>query len=243
MSLIPKKRKGIAFVIFTFIAVIMFFAFIGMLFADESVSVSFTPTVKYENEPIHIDLSYTGINPAGIAHYEVYIFEITNGVLNHYAVYSAAENLIGSSSYSVNLSTTLPAKNNPPLDYYNIDVYVSFYGQEGGDILLENFTVLPARELKSDEETKEEPVWIRTMPMTCYRVWINEDNNFQFIFWYPYRDNNWVKIYDASGKIVYEIDMPYDNPNIIVDLPNGMYTVKTFTVGSTEPIQSFVIGK
>jgi hypothetical protein len=87
------------------------------------------------------------------------------------------------------------------------------------------------------------PVWVRTMFMTCYRAWINEDNKFQFIFWYPYRDNNWVKIYDMEGKMVYEIDMPYDNPNLIVDLPDGMYTVKTFTVGSTEPRQTFVIGK
>jgi hypothetical protein len=88
-----------------------------------------------------------------------------------------------------------------------------------------------------------EPVWIRTMPMTCSHVWINEDNKFQFVFQYPYRDNNWVKIYDMSGKEVYSVDMPYDNPNLIVDLPNGMYTVKTFTVGSTEPIQTFIIGK
>ena len=86
-------------------------------------------------------------------------------------------------------------------------------------------------------------VWIRDRPMTCYRVWINEDNNFQFVFWYPYADNNWVRIYGMDGNMVYEIDMPYDNPNLIVDLPDGMYTVKTFTVGSTEPIQTFVIGK
>ena len=51
---------------------------------------------------------------------------------------------------------------------------------------------------------------------------------FQFSFIYPYADNNWVKIYDMAGNMVYEIDMPYDNPNIIADLPNGMYTVKTF---------------
>ena len=43
--------------------------------------------------------------------------------------------------------------------------------------------------------------------------------------------------------MVYEIDMPYVNPNIIVDLPNGTYTVKTFSVGSAEPIQTIVIGK
>jgi hypothetical protein len=93
------------------------------------------------------------------------------------------------------------------------------------------------------QEKAEEPVWVRTQEMTCKQVWVNEDNKFQFSFIYPYRDNNWVRIYDMTGKMVYEIDMPYDNPNIIVDLPDGMYTVKTFTVGSGEPIQTFVIGK
>jgi hypothetical protein len=87
-----------------------------------------------------------------------------------------------------------------------------------------------------------EPVWVRDSEMKCKQVWINEDNKFQFSFIYPYRDNNWVKIYDMSGKEVYSIDMPYDNPNIIVDLPNGMYTVKTFN-DQPEPIQEFVIGK
>ena len=78
--------------------------------------------------------------------------------------------------------------------------------------------------------------------MTCKRVWVNEDNKFQFSFIYPYRDKNWVKIYDSSGKEVYSIDMPYDNPRIIVDLPDGQYTVKTFN-DQPEPIQEFVIGK
>ena len=92
--------------------------------------------------------------------------------------------------------------------------------------------------------TESEPVvWVRTMPMTCYQVWINEDNNFQFVFWYPYRDNNWVKIYDMSGKEVFSIDMPIDNPNLIVDLPDGFYTVKTFNLDPTTPIQTFIIGK
>ena len=92
-------------------------------------------------------------------------------------------------------------------------------------------------------ETAAETIWARTQEMTCKQVWINEDNKFQLSFIYPYRDNNLVKIYDMSGKEVYSIDMPYDNPNIIVDLPDGMYTVKTFTVGLTEPIQTFIIGK
>ena len=90
--------------------------------------------------------------------------------------------------------------------------------------------------------TAIEPVWVRTQEMTCKQVWINKDNKFQFSFIYPYRDNNWVKIYDMSGKEVFSIDMPYDNPNIIVDLPDGMYTVKTFN-DQPEPIQTFIIGK
>jgi hypothetical protein len=46
-----------------------------------------------------------------------------------------------------------------------------------------------------------------------------------------------------GGKEVFSFDMPYDNPNLMVDLPDGIYTLMTFTVGSTEPIQEFVIGK
>ena len=87
-----------------------------------------------------------------------------------------------------------------------------------------------------------EPVWVRDTQMKCKVVWINQDNMFQFSFIYPYADNNWVRIYDMAGNMVYEVDMPYDNPNIIVDLPNGMYTVKTFN-DQPEPIQTFVIGK
>ena len=83
---------------------------------------------------------------------------------------------------------------------------------------------------------------IRTSELVCNRVWINEDNKFQFSFLYTYADNNWVRIYDMDGNMVYEADMPYDNPNLIVDLPDGMYTVKTFH-DQPEPIQTFLIGK
>ena len=83
---------------------------------------------------------------------------------------------------------------------------------------------------------------IRTMEMTCFIAEITEDNMFRLVFIYPYRDNNWVRIYDMSGNMVYEIDMPYDNPIIIVDLPDGMYTVKTFH-DQPEPLQTFIIGK
>ena len=86
------------------------------------------------------------------------------------------------------------------------------------------------------------PVWVRTGPMECANVWVNQNGNFQFVFWYPYRDNNWVRIYDASGKEVYSIDMPLDNPQFEVSLPDGIYTVKTFN-DQPEPLQTFIIGK
>ena len=93
------------------------------------------------------------------------------------------------------------------------------------------------------EVAEPEPVWVRTMPFTCYRVWINENNNFEFIFWYLYKSNNWVRIYDMEGNMVFEVDMPYHDPNLIVDLPDGMYTVKTFNDDPETPLQEFIIGK
>jgi hypothetical protein len=95
----------------------------------------------------------------------------------------------------------------------------------------------------ADNTYQKEDIWVRNTEMTCKNVWINDSGDFQFSFIYPYADNNWVRIYDMAGKMVYEVDMPYDNPNIIVDLPNGMYTVKTFNVDPANPIQTFVIGK
>ena len=88
-----------------------------------------------------------------------------------------------------------------------------------------------------------EPVWVRDVQMTCYQVWVNEDNAFEFVFWWEYRDNNWVKIYDMSGNEIFSIDMPYGDAHFIANLPDGMYTVKTFNVDSVTPIQIFTIGK
>ena len=80
----------------------------------------------------------------------------------------------------------------------------------------------------STVKTESKPAWVRPMPMTCWQVWINEDNDFQFIFWYPYKDKNWVRIYDMEDNMVFEVDVPEYDPNLIVDLPDGMYTVKTY---------------
>jgi hypothetical protein len=88
-----------------------------------------------------------------------------------------------------------------------------------------------------------ETVWVRDHSLTCYQVWVNENDNFQFAFWYPYADNNWVKIYDANGSEVFSIDMPIDNPQFEVSLPDGTYIVKTFNIDQANPIETFNISK
>ena len=85
-------------------------------------------------------------------------------------------------------------------------------------------------------------VWVRDHPMTCYQVWVNKDNNFEFVFWWEYKSSNWVKIYDMNGNEVFSIDMPYGDAHFVANLPDGMYTVKTFN-DQPEPIQTFIIGK
>ena len=83
----------------------------------------------------------------------------------------------------------------------------------------------------------------RTQEMTANQVWVNEAGCFEFVFWYEYASNNWVKIYDMSGVEVFSIDMTHGKANFEACLPDGMYTVKTFHNGFEKPIQEFVIGK
>jgi len=92
-----------------------------------------------------------------------------------------------------------------------------------------------------EDEIVVEPI-VRSNPMTCYQVWINEYNNFEFVFWWAYKNNNWVQIFDKSGNLVWETDFLKDEPNFEVDLPDGMYTVKTFHEAG-HILQEFVIGK
>ena len=137
---------------------------------------------------------------------------------------------------------------NPSADLFSADtVRVSFgvvynsaqYAASNFD----NFILTYNQSSQTAEQT-----WVRTMPMMCQYVWINEDGHFQFKFLYPYADNNWVKIYamnadGSAGELVFEADMPHMNPNLIVDLPDGMYIVMTFHDDMANPIQTFTIGK
>ncbi len=96
---------------------------------------------------------------------------------------------------------------------------------------------------ENGEEDAEEPsVWVRDVDMTCYQVWLNGDNAFEFVFWWEYENNNWVKIYDMEGNEVFSIDMPYGAANFVAELPDGMYTVKTFHEEG-HILQEFLIGK
>jgi hypothetical protein len=95
---------------------------------------------------------------------------------------------------------------------------------------------------KAAAEPEPEP-WVRgDRDMVCYQVWVNDDNCFELVFWWEYADNNWVKIYDMEGNLVWETDMPYGDAHIEVCLPDGMYLVKTFH-DQPEPLQEFYIGK
>jgi hypothetical protein len=55
-------------------------------------------------------------------------------------------------------------------------------------------------------------------------------------------ENIWVKIFGMDANKVLSIDMKYGNARFEADLPDGMYTVKTFHLGDV-PIQEFIIGK
>jgi len=91
----------------------------------------------------------------------------------------------------------------------------------------------------------DEPVYIpvRTNQMTCWQVWVNENNNFEFIFRWEYANNNWVKIFDLAGNEAFSIDMKKGGARFEANLPDGMYTVKTFHNDYETPIQEFIIGK
>lgn len=128
--------------------------------------------------------------------------------------------IIGSDDWSTEIAVTLPAGS-----YYA--------GLLIGDQIIEENIVDVERFVVAD----------RHSPMTCWQIYVNEAGNFEFIFRWEYASNNWVKIYDMEDKLVYELDFPYGTPRFEVDLPDGMYTVKTFHNNFETPIQEFIIGK
>jgi len=127
-----------------------------------------------------------------------------------------------------------------PAHYFAILVTTFNLGEELADV--KEFDVSVCNEIEEEAEEIIIP-WVRDVEMTCHQVWINEDNNFEFVFWWEYANNNWVKIYDMAGNEVFSIDMKKGNARFEADLPDGMYTVKTFHNEFGTPIQEFLIGK
>jgi hypothetical protein len=105
-----------------------------------------------------------------------------------------------------------------------------------------NFKKFTIGETKTPEPEPEPEPLVRDDEMVCYQVWVNDDSCFEFVFWYEYKDNNHVKIYDMEGNLVYETDMEYGNARIEVCLPDGLYKVMTYH-DQPEPLQEFYIGK
>ncbi len=102
--------------------------------------------------------------------------------------------------------------------------------------------ILTYQETEEVGSASEKKVWVRDHDITCYQVWVNDDNNFEFVFWWEYANNNWVQIYDMSGNLVFEIDMKKGNTHFEAPLPDGMYTVKTLHEAGNI-LQEFIIGK
>jgi hypothetical protein len=121
-------------------------------------------------------------------------------------------------------------------DFDQIWIFAETY--YGDDAIFDNFYL----ESSKSSEPEEPEIWVRDVDMTCWQVWINEDNNFEFIFWWEYYNNNWVQIYDKEGNLVWEIDFPYGDPRFEAGLPDGMYTVKTFHEAG-HMLQEFMIRK
>jgi hypothetical protein len=93
------------------------------------------------------------------------------------------------------------------------------------------------------EATKEEEEpWIRNHEFQCWQVWVNDKDQFEFVFVWEYANNNHVQILDSQGNIVFYIDLPKGGCHFVADLPDGTYTVQNYHEYG-HILREFVIGK
>jgi hypothetical protein len=95
---------------------------------------------------------------------------------------------------------------------------------------------------KADKQEEEPAPWVRDKEFQCWQVWVNEQNKFEFVFVWEYKDNNHVQILDNDGNIVFYIDLPKGNCHFVADLPDGTYTVQNYHEAG-HILREFVIGK
>jgi len=95
-----------------------------------------------------------------------------------------------------------------------------------------SFDVLPGACKGSSEEEEEEAaepaIWERNHEFQCWQVWVNEQNQFEFVFVWEYANNNHVQILDKEGNIVFYTDLPKGDCHFTADLPDGTYTVQNY---------------
>lgn len=119
-------------------------------------------------------------------------------------------------------------------------------GSDSFTYTVDNDTVEYTREYDWEVEGyyKQSCPAVRTHKLVCAQINIIESSPsvFELIFFYEYADNNWVRIYDMEGNLVFEVDFPHGHPTVIVDLPDGMYNVEVFHEEG-KILQKFVIGK
>jgi hypothetical protein len=126
-------------------------------------------------------------------------------------------------------------------DIDKILVNATYSGGVANTIYFDDFMLVPVQSSAQESEPQEK-VWERDHEMQCFQVWINEDNNFEFVFWWAYENNNWVQIFDIEGNLVWQTDFEKEKPQFEVHLPDGMYNVKTFHEAG-HILQEFIIGK
>jgi len=118
--------------------------------------------------------------------------------------------------------------------------------EDGFKAYIDNVSLTtPPCSTEPDGEEVEEPVekvWERNHEMECFKIWVNEDNNFEFVFWWEYLNNNHVQIFDMEGNLVWETDFKKGESQFEACLPDGTYAVKTFHEYG-HILQEFVIGK
>ncbi|MFC2145080.1 T9SS type A sorting domain-containing protein [Actinomycetota bacterium] len=123
------------------------------------------------------------------------------------------------------------------------NISLLFYIEDTTDGILDSAVILDNFKFQKKKKAAAPPPPVRTMPMTCYQVWVTENpGHFAFIFRYEHESNNWVQIFDMDGNMVWEIDFPHGEPYFEADLPDGMYKVQTFHEAG-KIIQEFIIGK
>jgi len=97
--------------------------------------------------------------------------------------------------------------------------------------------------LKSKKAAEPEPqIWQRNQEFQCWQVWVNEQDQFEFVFVWEYANNNHVQILDQAGNVVFYIDLPKGDCQFVADLPDGTYTVQNYHEAG-HILREFVISK